>query len=146
MVLNIDLAPSILDFCGARPPRHCHGRSWKALASGESQDWRKSWYYEYNFEDQFPYTPNVRGVRTDDWKYIHYPNGEGRPETQTAELYHLRNDPGETRNLIQAPEAQARLGELKLELARLKREAGAEPDSMPLDPKVRFELPDLKIR
>ena len=43
--------------------------------------------YEYNFEAEFPYTPNVRGVRTDDWKYIHDPNGEGQPDTEKAERH-----------------------------------------------------------
>jgi N-acetylglucosamine-6-sulfatase len=146
MVLNIDFAPTILDFCGAPPLAKVHGRSWRPVAEGTPTDWRKSWYYEYNFENEFPYTPNVRGVRTDDWKYIHYPNGEGRPDTQKAEFYNLREDPGETRNLIDAPESKPRVGELRLELARLIREAGAEPDRMPRDPAIRFEMPAEKIR
>ncbi len=25
-------------------------------------------YYEYNYERQFPYTPNVRGIRSLDWR------------------------------------------------------------------------------
>ncbi len=49
-----------------------------------------SFLYEYNYEKQFPYTPNVRGVRTDDWKYIRYPHGDGSPDRFTAELYDLR--------------------------------------------------------
>jgi hypothetical protein len=27
------------------------------------EDWRKAFLYEYNYEMQFPYTPNIRGVR-----------------------------------------------------------------------------------
>ena len=87
--------------------------------------------YEYNFEKEFPYTPNVRGVRTDDWSYMHYPNGEGQPDTEKAELYNIKNDPLETNNLIDAPEAQGTLAELKAEL--LKHSAGhrrpARPDA-----------------
>jgi N-acetylglucosamine-6-sulfatase len=146
MVLNVDVAPSILDLCGAAPLANIHGSSFHRLARGDAGGWRKSWFYEYNFETEFPYTPNVRGVRTDEWKYIHYPNGEGRPETEKAELYNLKDDPLETNNLIDAAEARGKLAELKTELARLQRETGALPDRMPIDPVLRSELPDEKIR
>ena len=38
----------------------------RRLLAGHGENWRKSWYYEYNYQKQFPYTPNVRGVRTDE--------------------------------------------------------------------------------
>jgi len=61
---------------------------------GRGQDWRKAWFYEYNYEkSQFSYTPNVRGVRTDQWKYVHYPHGDGDAEPAHGELYDLKNDP-----------------------------------------------------
>ncbi len=146
MVLNQDLAPTILELCGITTQPKMHGRSLKPLLEGRTEGWRKSWYYEYNFEDEFPYTPNVRGVRTDEWKYIHYPNGEGQPETHLAELYNIKNDPQETKNLINAPEAKEVLESLKRELRRLQEETGALPDKMPLNPKLRMENPDPKIR
>ena len=46
---------------------------WAKLVKEGDLDWRKSWMYHYNYEKQFPYTPNVRGVRTQQWKYIRYP-------------------------------------------------------------------------
>ncbi len=146
MALNIDLAPTILDFCGARPLTKTHGRSWRGIAEGHERAWRESWCYEYDFESEFPYTPNVRGVRTDEWKYIHYPNGEGHPDTELAELYHLRVDPGETRNLIGDPSQQARVIELRAELARLIRAADGEPGRMPVNPIIRSEMPAERIR
>ena len=97
-------------------------------------------------EKEFPYTPNVRGVRTDDWKYMHSPNGDGSPDRFKAELYNLKADPLEKNNLIDAPEAKEKLAELKLELARLQKDTGALPDSMPVNPEVRFELPEESIR
>jgi N-acetylglucosamine-6-sulfatase len=146
MMLNIDMAPSLLDICGLEPLANVHGRSWKNVVQGASQGWRKSWSYEYNFEREFPYTPNVRGVRTDDWKYIHYPNGDGQPETEKAELYNLKADPQETNNLIDVREAQGKLAELKAELERLQRETGALPDRMPLNPVIGTQLPKPSIR
>lgn len=146
MVLNIDLAPSILDICGVPPLSNIHGRSWKPLLAGDSRGWRTAWLYEYDYEKQFPYTPNVRAVRTDQWKYIHYPHGDGGPDRHKAELYDLKADPLELKNLIVDPAHAAKAVELKAELARLMRETGALPDRMPLDEGVKDVLPDKKIR
>jgi len=146
MVLNIDLAPSVLDICGAKPLPDIHGQSWKPLLADETADWRTSWYYEYNYEKQFPYTPNVRGVRTDRWKYVHYPHGDGSPDRHKSELYDLVHDPGESTNLIDDPDHAATLATLKKELARLMKSTHALPDKMPLDEGIKKELPDEKIQ
>jgi len=145
-VLNVDLAPSIVEICGAESFENIHGNSWKQLLEGNKRGWRTSWMYEYNYEKQFPYTPNVRGVRTDKWKYVHYPHGDGGPDRHMGELYNLKEDPNETRNLINDPEYASELGKLKLELARLLVETGAMPDKMPLDEGVKMELPEESIR
>src|SRR5262245_43147405 len=97
-------------------------------------------------EKQFPYTPNVRGVRTDEWKYIRYPHGDGKPDRHKAELYYLKDDPEESRNLICDAKQAGKVKELQEELARLMKEAGLEKDEMPLDEGIKKELPDLKIR
>jgi len=146
MALNIDLAPSILDICGVEPLPRVHGRSWKRLASGQAGDWRKAWYYEYNYEKEFPYTPNVRGIRTDEWKYIHYPNGDDQPDKYKAELYNLKDDLLETRNLVDSPECAEQLKTLKAELHTQMVATDALPDRMPVNPEMKMELPELKIR
>src|SRR3569833_2351001 len=145
-VLNIDVAPTILDMCGVAPLPKTHGVSWKPLMQNADAPWRKSWYYEYNYEEQFPYTPNVRGVRTDEWKYVHYPNGDNGPDKYVAELYNLKDDPLETKTLINAPEQKPKIEELKAELVRLQQETGALPDHMPANPQMKMVLPDQKIR
>ncbi|MFV1964921.1 MAG: sulfatase [Pirellulaceae bacterium] len=145
-VLTVDFAPTILDICGAEPLQYVHGKSWKKLVQTGDADWRKSWYYEYNYEKQFPYTPNVRGVRTDRWKYIRYPHGDGSPDRHMAELYEIRSDPNETRNLIMEPQYAPVVAQLRQELDRLIREADGMPDQMPLDEGIKSELPDKSIR
>ena len=50
------------------------------LAGGTDPAWRTEWLYEYNYEKQFPYTPNIRGIRTDRWKFVRYPHGDGSPD------------------------------------------------------------------
>ncbi len=146
MVLHIDLAPSLLELCAAEPLAKIHGQSWVKLVREGDPAWRTSWYYEYNYEQQFPYTPNVRGVRTRDWKYIRYPHGDGTPDQHLAELYHLAADPEEKRNLIGEPRSADKIRELQVQLYRRMAETGAFPDHMPLDAGIKSELPDLKIR
>ena len=148
MVLTLDFAPTILEACGVDPLPKVHGRSWMKLAQGQEDPtpWRSAWYYEYNYEKQFPYTPNVRGIRTRDWKYIHYPSGDQRPDQHLAELYNISSDPSERKNLIKAPEHQSRIAELSAQLEQLIRDAGTGPDRMPVDEGIRSGLPDQKIR
>lgn len=139
LVLSLDLAPSLLDIAGAEPLRRIHGRSWKPLLAGKRTRWRDSFLYEYNFEAQFPYTPNVRAVRTDRWKYIRYPHGDGSPDRFTAELYDLESDPLEMANLIQDPRHASQRRKLERELDRLSRSIG--PDSMPVYGGITNTLP-----
>jgi N-acetylglucosamine-6-sulfatase len=141
MVLNLDLAPSILDICGAKALKDIDGQSWKPLLAGKTGGWRKSFLYFYNYEKEFPYTPNVRGIRTADWKYIHYPHGDGSPDRYQAELYHLAADPLELHNLIADPAAAGKLAELQKEHDRLMRRHKAVPDHMPLDGGIINVLP-----
>lgn len=146
MVLNVDLAPSLVALAGAEPLGKVHGRSWAPLLEGRRDGWRTSWYYEYDYERQFPYTPNVRGVRTRDWKYIHYPHGDGGLDRHKAELYNVKADPQERRNRIDDPACAGLLADLKAELTRLMKETGAVPDTMPLDEGVKTALPEKSIR
>ncbi|HSU67019.1 MAG TPA: sulfatase [Tepidisphaeraceae bacterium] len=147
-VLTEDLAPSLVELCGAPPMQNIHGHSWVKLVKEGDPNWRKSWFYHYNYEKQFPYTPNVRGVRTESWAYMHYPPGDGTPDKHMAELYNVEFDPEERYNLIENPKYAPVVEDLKKELDRLMRETGLTPetDKMPLDEGIKSELPDQKIR
>jgi arylsulfatase A-like enzyme len=145
-VLTLDFAPSILDICGVAPLKKTHGASWKKLLQGEPAGWRTSFAYFYNYEKQFPYTPNVRGVRTDRYKYIHYPPGDGGPNRHMAELYDLQADPDESTNLIAQPKQAATVAELQKELNRLMAAADGLPDKMPVDEGIKSALPAQSIR
>jgi N-acetylglucosamine-6-sulfatase len=147
LTATIDFAPSILDVCQAAPLDHVHGKSWRRLASGETSDWRDSFYYEYNYEHQFPYTPNVRALRSKRWKYIRYPHGDGSPDRHMAELYDVTIDPEEDKNLIHDPAFSDTVVQLRHKLDRLISEHGdGKPDRMPLDQGIQSGLPDKSIR
>ena len=135
IALNIDFAPTILDFAGLPIPETMQGRSLRPLLEGSApSDWRHSMYYAY-FENSWAlrgkgkealsdpsfqyFTAHRvgphRGVRTERYKLIHYYS-----EGDYWELFDLQTDPNELKNLYGDP-AYARLSEnLKQELARLR--------------------------
>jgi N-acetylglucosamine-6-sulfatase len=118
MVLNIDLAPTVLDIAGIPVPSNMEGRAITPLLRDTRAPWRKAWLYEY-FKD-FPYqVPEIKAVRTDRYKYIKY---QGR---KPAELFDLINDPREKKNLINTPEGRRILPQLKEMLEDLKE--GKQP-------------------
>jgi len=147
-VLTVDMAPSLLELAGAPAIGNVDGRSWVRLVREGDAGWRKSWFYYYNYEKEFPYTPNVRGIRTEEWKYIRYPHGDGSPDRHMGELYDLKKDPDERVNLIRAADSGPTVERLQTELLALMTAAGLTPqsDTMPLDAGIKTELPAQNIR
>lgn len=147
-VLTVDIAPSILELCGMPALPNIHGKSWKKLVQTGDAAWRKSFLYHYNYEVQFPYTPNVRAVRTETWKYSHSPHGDGGPDRHRAELYNIEFDPEERHNLVSIPKYANVVESMKKELNNAMLAVGLTPESdkMPIDEGIKQELPDLKIR
>ncbi|HSW46111.1 MAG TPA: sulfatase [Phycisphaerae bacterium] len=120
MVLNIDLAPTILEMAGAAVPKTVQGRSFRPLLAGEKpRDWRDSFVYRYYQEEWLPGYPTLEALRTSDWVYIRYPKIE-----DIDELYNVRKDPEAMNNLAAEPSQQSRIQEMRAELDRRVR-AGA---------------------
>ncbi len=97
-VLDLDVAPTLLDLAGVPIPRHMEGKSMLQLTQAADPEFRKEWYYEY-FE--WPNPEGVRphrGIRTEQHKLIHYVM-----EPQEFEMYDLAADPGEINNLYGNP-------------------------------------------
>ena len=147
-VVTEDIAPSVLDLCRTPPLSKAHGRSWKALCNQGDPDWRTAWLYEYNYEKQFPYTPNIRGIRTDRFKFVHYPYGDGTADRHLPEMYDLADDPDERNNLAVDPAHATTRADLEQRLAALLTSFGLTPekDTMPLDEGIKSALPDQKVR
>jgi arylsulfatase A-like enzyme len=117
MVLDIDLAPTFLDLAGVPAPKHMQGKSLLPLAKGADPEFRKEWYYEY-FEWPNPEAVRPhRGIRTESHKLIHYTH-----ETQEFELYDLKTDPGETKNLYGKPEVAQLQQQLLSRLDELQKQ------------------------
>jgi N-acetylglucosamine-6-sulfatase len=120
--LNIDLAPTLLALAGAPIPGNMQGRSLVPLLKGDRPQWRESFLIEYYTDRVFPRMLQMgyKAVRTGRWKYIHYFELEGMDE-----LYDLKTDPYEMKNLIAQPSAKKALVQMKREMERLLKETNA---------------------
>ena len=116
MVLNIDLAPTLLELGGAKIPKEVQGQSFLPLFQGEKAKWRDSALFEY-FKDGNNRTPTWQAVRTERWKYIQY-----KDLSDMDELYDLKKDPFEMKNLASDSSATKMLKEMKAELAKLQKQ------------------------
>ena len=117
MVLDIDLAPTLLDLAGVEIPANIQGRSLVPLAIKADPDFRKAWYYEY-FEWPNPEAVRpCRGIRTERYKLIQYVTDP--PE---FEMYDLQADPGELNNLYGKSENAALQSSLIAQMEKLRAE------------------------
>ncbi len=124
MALNIDIAPTFLDLAGVAVPAAMQGKSWTPLLQDRPAQWRKSFLAEYFYERGFPTTPMVLAVRTDDAKLVKYPGHE-----EWTELFDLKSDPYEIKNLVHDAAHQKLLEQMKAEFeTQLKATAYRVPD------------------
>jgi N-acetylglucosamine-6-sulfatase len=120
LVLNLDVAPTLLELCGVDIPQTVQGRSWMGALRGERG--RDSFLYEYFRERDVRFDrPSVIALRTREWKLITYPE---RTNGVTVELYDMRSDVDELHNLALAPAHQATVKRLRAELEKRKVETG----------------------
>jgi len=116
IVLNLDFAPTFLDFAGVAKPADMQGQSFRRLVQSKKvKDWRTSMYYHYY---EYPAVHSVKrhyGVRTQRYKLIHFYH-----DIDEWELYDLQKDPKELNNVYEDPAYADVVKELKAELKRLR--------------------------
>ncbi|MBM3735875.1 MAG: DUF4976 domain-containing protein [Acidobacteria bacterium] len=90
-VMNIDVAPTVLSLAGAAAPAAVEGRAFW------TKPYRRAVRIEYFSDSTYPriHKMGYDAIRTGRWKYIRYRDIQGADE-----LYDLRSDPYELRNLI----------------------------------------------
>lgn len=131
IAMNVDFAPTFLDFAGVSIPADIQGRSLKPVLTGggaEPRDWRKAAYYHYY---EYPAEHSVKrhyGIRTKQFKLIHFYN-----DVDEWELYDLEADPHEMNNVYNHPEYAAQQVQL-MQLLRDTQQQYADTDP---DEKVR---------
>lgn len=104
--LNIDVAPTVLEYAGLPIPDLYQGRSLIPVLEKRSEKERQEWFCEHLWDH--PDIPQTECVRSRDWKYIRYPQ---HPEVE--ELYDLHSDPQEEFNLAGKAELQNHLKDLR---------------------------------
>lgn len=116
--LNVDLAPTLLDFAGVAIPKHYQGRSLVPLLQGNVADWRTDFFYEHLFERDN--IPKSEGVRTPQYAYIRW--FERQPVVE--ELYDHQADPEEEHNLVNDPKYAETLENLRKRTTALRDQYG----------------------
>ncbi|WP_299529911.1 sulfatase [Ulvibacterium sp.] len=96
MALNIDLAPTVLDYAHIVPPSQMQGKSLKPLVRKTGNLKRDVFLCEHLYD--IPYIPKIEGVRTTKYKYFRY------LDTDIEELYDLQKDELEVNNLVSEKE------------------------------------------
>jgi arylsulfatase A-like enzyme len=138
IVLNIDVAPTILELAGVPVPMWMQGRSFLPLLEGRDVPWRDSFLYEYYEYPAEHCARKHRGIRTERWKLIHF-----WEQPEEWELYDLQNDPDEMSNLYGRRDQEKRVRELRARLDVLRRETadidppGPVPAAGPCHPAQR---------
>ena len=98
LVMNLDLAPTLLDYAGIEVPSDMQGQSFRKLVSGKKVPWRDAIYYHYY---EYPSVHMVKrhyGVRTDRYKLIHF-----YYDVDEWEMYDLQEDPNEMKSVYGDP-------------------------------------------
>ena len=121
LVLNVDVAPTLLGVAGVSAKSPVDGRSFAPLLNGQRvSGWRDSFVYTYYWESYYPHTPTVFSLRESRFKYVYY-----HGIWDLNELYDLEADPQERVNLIASPAHRERVGAMQEKLFRELSAMGA---------------------
>ncbi|WP_419195076.1 sulfatase [Novipirellula herctigrandis] len=118
LTLNVDLAPTILQAAGIRPPKTMQGRDISPLYLADSKpQWRDEFFYEHAMLRSKDFIPASEALVRKDWKYFYW------PEFDREQLFDLQTDPMEENDLVADPTQSKRLTEMRARFAELKAEA-----------------------
>lgn len=140
IINNVDFAPTLLDFAGARATADMQGRSFRSILENGSAPagWPEETYYRDWMHMAHHDNPAHYGIRTRDHKLIFFyglpldaPGAVKKPTDAHWEFYDLRNDPHEMNNLIADPAQAGNIASLKRRLAELKQSVGDTDDKYP---------------
>jgi choline-sulfatase len=142
LVEFLDIAPTMLDFCGAAAPASMQGKSLAPLLRGETKQHRDHVIVEYAENEEAM-------IRTERWKFI-YGTGKrarqdgyetGRPlPGRTIRLYDEENDPDEMTNLAGKPEHARRVADFTAQLAEHMKRTARQPELIPKEGDVHAVL------
>ena len=116
--LNVDLAPTLLAAAGMAAPATMQGRDLAPLYLAEPPPaWRTEFFYEHAIIRNKEFIPASEALVRMGEKYIYW------PDFQQEQLFDLKSDPFEEKDIIADPAWTARLAEMRLRFAELKTAA-----------------------
>lgn len=116
IISNVDWAPTILDFAGISKPGFMQGRSFlPVLENPKIKNWKKegAYYHYYEYPGPHYVSPHF-GIRTDGYVLARFYKG-----TEAWEMYDLKKDPKELKNIIEDKNYFVIKNELKKKLKAL---------------------------
>jgi len=140
MVLNIDVAPTLLDLAGIPVPETMDGKSMKPLINAEMTTWREHFFFEHFVSPTAPiYIPRNDGVRTKTTKYARWIDLDPSVE----EFYDLSKDELESHNLINDPAYARQIEEAKALFDAWRDKYPAEIDYRPYQKYAQSGVKDM---
>lgn len=141
MVLNIDIAPTLLELAGVEVPETMDGRSMVSLIQGKEKSWRKDFFFEHYCSPAgiFFYVPRNEGIRTEDEKYVRWLGLDGPIE----EYYRLEDDPFESNNLIDKSQYAASIEELRGRFNQWRESTPVNYEQFTYDDRPQFYSKDI---
>ncbi len=94
MVLNLDIAPTMLEAAGISAPTDMQGKSFLPVLTNKKARGRDAMYYHYYENGEHSVSPHF-GIRTERYKLIRF-----YTRVKGWELYDLKKDPNEMNNVF----------------------------------------------
>lgn len=113
MVMNLDMAPTLLSAAGIAVPHDMQGISFLPLVTNTKAKGRKAMYYHYYENGEHSVSPHF-GISTGRYKLIRF-----YKRVESWELFDLQKDPSEMNNLYGNKKHQKVAAKLKNELLQL---------------------------
>lgn len=112
LIMNLDIAPTLLDAAGVPVPSDIQGESFLPLLNNKAKG-RDAIYYHYHEDGEHSVSPHF-GIRTSRYKLIRF-----YKSVNSWELFDLRMDPNEMKNLYGAKGYKMITEQLKKQLDAL---------------------------
>ena len=142
LVSGVDIMSTVCDYAGIPTPPHSRGLSLRPLLEGKKAEWRKSLFVElqevgrvirserYKYVMSYERAPKKKGQAvnenylTTDGKSTMFLPGDAKrlKRVEQAMLFDMKNDPWETRNLIDDPQYKTVVAEHEAMLADFESE------------------------
>lgn len=113
MVMNLDIAPTLLHAAGIKVPADMQGKSFLPLLKNKKEEGRSTMYYHYYENGEHAVSPHF-GISTGRYKLIRF-----YTRVTGWELYDLKKDKTEMKNLYGQPGYEKITTALKKQLMKL---------------------------